>query len=61
MAQAASRPLIAEGLFRARVNPRGICGEQSGIHIFLRILRAFPVNITPPRFSTLKYRLGGEQ
>jgi hypothetical protein len=31
MAQAVSRrPLIAESRVRARVNPRGICGGQSG-------------------------------
>jgi hypothetical protein len=49
MAQAVSRwSLTAKALVRARVDPCGICGRQSGIgSCFLRVLRVSPVNIIP--------------
>jgi hypothetical protein len=47
MAQVVSRrPLTAEARVRARVNPCGICGGQSGTGTgLLRVLRFSPVNI----------------
>jgi hypothetical protein len=55
MAQVVSRrPLTAEARVRARLNPCGICGGQSGTGIgFLRGLRFSPVNIIPPSLSKL--------
>jgi hypothetical protein len=46
MAQAVSRwPVTAEARVRARVNPRRICGGQSGTgQVFSRVLR-FPLQI----------------
>jgi hypothetical protein len=49
MAQVVSRrPLTAEARVRARVNPRGICGGQSGIGTGFS-----PANIIPPSLSKL--------
>jgi hypothetical protein len=47
MAQAVSRrPLAGPSRFRAQVNPRGICGGQSGTETaFLRVLQ-FPMSIS---------------
>jgi hypothetical protein len=55
MAQVVSRrPLTAEARVRARVNPCGICGGQSGTGtVFLRVLRFSFVNIIPPSLSKL--------
>jgi hypothetical protein len=55
MAQVVSRrPLTAEARVRARVNPCGICGGQSGTGTgSLRVLRFSPVSIIPPSFSKL--------
>jgi hypothetical protein len=50
MVQAVSRwPLAVEARVRARVDPCGICGGQSGAgQVFLRVLRFFPASIIPP-------------
>jgi hypothetical protein len=63
VAQAVSRrPLTAESQVRARVNPCGICGGQSGAGTgFLRFIRFYPVNNIPPSFSIPIYHLGDEQ
>jgi hypothetical protein len=55
MAQAVShRPFTAGAWVRARVNPREICGGQSGTGtVFLRVIRFSPVNIVPPLLSKL--------
>jgi hypothetical protein len=55
MAQVVSRqPLTAEARVRTRVNPCGICGEQSGTGTgFLRFFRFYPVIIIPPSLSKL--------
>jgi hypothetical protein len=56
MAQAVScRPLTAEARVRARVNPCGICGGQSGSgEGFLRVLR-FPLQISFHHCSVFIY------
>jgi hypothetical protein len=61
MAQAVSRlPLIAEAQIRARVNPCGICGGQSGTGTgFPQSSSVSPVNIIPPSLSN-SYHLGYE-
>jgi hypothetical protein len=50
MAQAVSRwPLTAQARVRARVDPCGICGGQSGaVAGFLRVPRFSPASIIPP-------------
>jgi hypothetical protein len=49
MAQAVSRwPLTAEARVRARVNPCGICGGQSGTDRFSPSTSVSPANIIPP-------------
>jgi hypothetical protein len=60
MAQVVScRPLTAEARDRARVNPCGICGGQSGTRqVFLRVLRFSLVNISFHRRSPNSYHLG---
>jgi hypothetical protein len=60
MAQVFSRRLlIAEARFRARINPCGICGGQSGTGTgFLSVLRVFPVNISFRRSSPNSNHLG---
>jgi hypothetical protein len=59
MAQAVSgRPLTAESRVRTRVNPCGICGEESGTGTgFSPSSSDSPVNIIPPSFSILIYQL----
>jgi hypothetical protein len=44
--------LTAETLFRALVSPRGILDGQSDIGSSFRVLRFYPVNITPSSFHT---------
>jgi hypothetical protein len=44
------RPLTAEARVRARVNPCGICGGQSG---FSPSFSVSPVSIIPPSLSKL--------
>jgi hypothetical protein len=63
MAQAVSfQPVTAESRVRARVNPCGICGGQSGNGTgFSQSSSAFPVNIFPSRLSILVYHLRDEQ
>jgi hypothetical protein len=53
MAQAVSRwPFAAEALVRARVNPCGICGRQSGTGTgFSPSSSVLPVNNTPVSLS----------
>jgi hypothetical protein len=60
MAQVVSRrPLTAEARVRARVNPCGICGGQSGTRTgFLRVIRFSPVNTSFHRRSPNSYHLG---
>jgi hypothetical protein len=56
MAQVVSRrPVTTEALVRARVNPCGICGGQSGTGkgFFLRALRFSRRYIIPPSLSKL--------
>jgi hypothetical protein len=62
MAQAVSRwPLTAEAWFRARFNPCGICGRQSGPGTgFSPSSSVFPVNIIPLSLSN-PCHLGDEQ
>jgi hypothetical protein len=59
MDQAVSRrPLTAKARVRARVNPCGICGGQSGIGRGLSPSSSvFPVNIIPSSLSN-SYHLG---
>jgi hypothetical protein len=63
MAQAVRhRPLTAEDRIRARINPCGFYGGQSGSGTgFSPISSVSSVNIIPPWFSMLIYHLGGEQ
>jgi hypothetical protein len=60
MAQVVSRrPLTAEARVRARVNPRRICGGQSGTGTgFSPSSSVFPVNISLHRRSPNSYHLG---
>jgi hypothetical protein len=62
MAQTVSRrPLTAEAGVRARVNPCGICGGQSGTRTgFSPSSSASLFNIIPPSLSS-SYHLGDEQ
>jgi hypothetical protein len=55
MAQVDShRPLTAEARVRARVNPCGICVEQSGTGTgFSFEFFGFPISIIPPSLSKL--------
>jgi hypothetical protein len=50
MAQAVSRrPLTAAAWVRAQVNPVGFVVDKVALgQVFLRVIRIFPVNITPP-------------
>jgi hypothetical protein len=61
MAQAVRhRPLTAEDWIRARINPCGFYGGQSGSGIvFPPIFSVSPVNIIPLWHSILIYHLGG--
>jgi hypothetical protein len=61
MAQAVGRRLItSESRVRARVNPCGICGEQSDTGTgFLRVLLFSPVSIIPPSFAILIHIIWG--
>jgi hypothetical protein len=63
MAQAVSyRAVTAESMVRARVNPCGIRGGDSGTGAGLSPSSLVsPVNIIPPSFSILIYHLGDEQ
>jgi hypothetical protein len=62
-AQAVSRrPLTAESQIRARVNPCGICGGQSGTGTRFYQSSSVPsVNIIPSSFSILMYHPRDEQ
>jgi hypothetical protein len=63
MAQAVSRrPLTAESRVRSRVIHVGFVVDKGALEQgFLQVLRVFPVNIIPPSFSILIYRLRDEQ
>jgi hypothetical protein len=53
------RPLAAKARVSVRVNPRGICGRQSGTGTgFLRVFRFSPVNISFHLRSTNSYHMG---
>jgi hypothetical protein len=60
MAQVVSRrPLSAESRVRARVNPCGICGGQSGTGIGLSPeFFGFPLSVSFHRRSPNSYHLG---
>jgi hypothetical protein len=60
MAQVVSRrPLTAEAWVRARVNPCGICGGQSGTGTgFFSEFFGFPLSISFHRRSPNSYHLG---
>jgi hypothetical protein len=63
MAQAVSRrTLTAEAVVRARVNPCGICGKQSGTGTgFSPSCSVFPLSISFRRRSRNSYHLRNEQ
>jgi hypothetical protein len=63
MAQAVSRqPLTDEARVRARINPCGIRGGQSGTGTEFSLSSSFsPVNIIHPELRTHIYHLGDEQ
>jgi hypothetical protein len=60
MAQVVSRrPLTAEARVRARANPSGICGGQSGTGTgFFSEFFGFPLSISIHRRSPNSYHLG---
>jgi hypothetical protein len=62
MAQAVSRrPLIADALVYARLNPRGLMVDKVAMgQVSLRVLRFSPVNISFNRRSPNSYHLGDE-